>query len=250
VDVTSYITGNGTFSVVLTGLSTTQISLASRETGANAPQLIIETQIGSGPTATQTATDTPTATLGVTATPSNTPTATLTPSNTPTPTSTFTATATLPVSTFTFNPVADTYVNAGSPGTNYGTLTTLRADASPDVHSYLRFDVQGLTGTVQRATILVFANSSSTSGININSLSDNTWSESTLNYNNAPPVGGSLGSVGGFTAPIWIRIDVTGYVTGNGTYSFALTTPGSTAISFASREAGANAPQLVIETSP
>jgi hypothetical protein len=53
-----------------------------------------------------------------------------------------------------------------------------------------------------------------------------------------------------FGAGVWISIDVTPYITGNGTYNLALTPLGSTAISFASRQAGANAPQLVIETSP
>jgi hypothetical protein len=51
-------------------------------------------------------------------------------------------------------------------------------------------------------------------------------------------------------AGVWISMDVTSYITGNGTYNLALTTPGSTAISLASRESGANAPQLVIQTSP
>jgi hypothetical protein len=49
---------------------------------------------------------------------------------------------------------------------------------------------------------------------------------------------------------VWISLDVTGYITGNGTYNLALTTPGSTAVSLASRESGANAPQLIIETAP
>jgi hypothetical protein len=34
----------------------------------------------------------------------------------------------------------------------------------------------------------------------------------------------------------------------NRTFSLAITTPSSTSISYASRESGANAPQLVIET--
>jgi len=129
-------------------------------------------------------------------------------------------------------------------------LTTLRADGSPDVHSYLRFDVQGLTGTVTRATLRVFANSASSLGCDANSVSNNTWTESTINYNNAPPIGSVLGSSGQFGAGVWINIDVTPYITGNGTYNLGLSTLSSTAISFASRESGANAPQLVIETSP
>jgi hypothetical protein len=141
-------------------------------------------------------------------------------------------------------------VNEGSPTTNYGSLTTLRVDGSPIIRSYLRFDLQGLIGTVTRATLRIFANSASTSGSVANGVSDNTWTESTINYNNAPPLGSALGSSGPITASTWISMDVTVYITGNGTYNLALTTPGSTAVSLASRESGVNAPQLIIETSP
>jgi len=147
-------------------------------------------------------------------------------------------------------PIADAYVNSGSTTTNYGSWTTLRADASPDVHSYLRFNVQGLSGNVSRATLRIFANSSSSVGCNANIVSDNTWTESTVNYGNAPSVGGAIGSSTPFGTGVWFTIDVTTYITGNGTYNLGLTTPSSTAISFASRESGANAPQLIIETAP
>jgi len=141
-------------------------------------------------------------------------------------------------------------VNSGSPTSNYGSATTLRADASPDVHSYLRFNVQGLSGTVRRATLRIFANSASTLGCIANSVSDNTWTESTLNYSNSPSVGAVIGLSSSFGTGVWISIDVTTYIKGNGIYNLGLTTSGSTAISFASREAGANAPQLIIETVP
>ena len=45
-------------------------------------------------------------------------------------------------------------------------------------------------------------------------------------------------------------MDVTANFTGNGTYNLAVTTPGSTAVSLASHEAGTNAPQLIVETGP
>jgi hypothetical protein len=141
-------------------------------------------------------------------------------------------------------------VDANNPATNYGALATLRVDASPIVRSYLRFNVQGVNGTVTRATLRVFANSASSSGVGVSGVSDNTWIETGINYNSAPPPGSSLGSIASFGAGAWISIDVTVYVTGDGTYNLALTTPGSTAVSLASREAGANAPQLIIETTP
>ena len=67
---------------------------------------------------------------------------------------------------------------------------------------------------------------------------------------NAPPLEGALGSASPISTGTWISMDVTAYITGNGTYNLALTTPGSTAVSLASRQSGANAPQLIIETSP
>jgi len=118
------------------------------------------------------------------------------------------------------------------------------------VRSYLRFTVQGLSGTVTRATLRIFANSASTSSCVANGVSDNTWTESTINYNNAPPLGTALGSASPISTGTWISMDVTAYITGNGTYNLALTTPGSTAVSLASRQSGTNAPQLIIETSP
>jgi hypothetical protein len=250
VDVTSYVTGNGIFNFALTGGNSTELSLASREAGANAPQLVIETEVGPAFTPTPTHTPTETPTLGPTPTPTDTPTITPTPSDTPTPTATFTATPTLPVTAFTFNPAADAYVNESSPASNYGALTTLRADASPIVRSYLRFDVQGLSGTLTRATLRIFTNSSSSTGYEVRSVVDNSWIEGTINYNTAPAPDGVIGTSGAFGTGAWTTVDITPLVTGDGSFSIVLTTTNNTAFSLASRESGANAPQLIIETTP
>ncbi|HJR79383.1 MAG TPA: DNRLRE domain-containing protein [Anaerolineales bacterium] len=261
IDITPYINANGTYSLILTSTSSTEISLGSRES-ANAPQLVVETEFALAstssptiaPTATPAATLTPT--FGPTATPSDTPTITLTPSDTPTasatssPTATFTSTATPLISSVTFNPVADAYVNEGSPTTNYGIATTLRADATPLVRSYLRFDVQGLSGSITRVTLRIFTNSSSSAGYEVRNVADNTWSEGTINHTNAPSVDGVTATSGSFGAGIWATVDITSLVTGNGAHNLALTTTSGTAFSLASREAGVNAPQLIIETIP
>lgn len=145
--------------------------------------------------------------------------------------------------------IADSYVNETSPTTNYGSNLALRTDGSPIIRSYLRFNVQGMSGNVTRATLRIFANTASSAGCSANGVSDNTWTESTINYTNAPPVGSALSSSGPFGAGVWINLDVTAYITGNGTYNLALTPLGTTAISFASSEAS-NAPQLIVETTP
>jgi len=77
VDVTPFVKGNGVFSLALTLKSGEVIRFASRESGSNAPQLIIESN-ATGPTPTRT----PTSASG---TPTRTPTsAPGTPTRTPT----------------------------------------------------------------------------------------------------------------------------------------------------------------------
>ena len=56
--------------------------------------------------------------------------------------------------TLVFTPLADTYVQADLPTTNYGSALVLKADASPDTQSFLRFNVQGLAGSVVNSAAL------------------------------------------------------------------------------------------------
>jgi hypothetical protein len=174
-----------------------------------------------------------------TPTPTNTP---LEPTATPTPTGTPAGNALM------FSSTADAYVHANNPTKNFGSATTLRADSSPDVHSYLRFEVQGLNGPVSRATLRVFANTASSVGYEIHAVSDNLWNEKTINYNSAPAVGDLIGSSGPISAGAWTTVDVTPYITDNGVFNFGLTTTTKTAFTLGSRETGANAPQLIVET--
>jgi chitodextrinase len=195
------------------------------------------------PTSTSTPTTTPTATETsmASSTPTSTATFTPTPSSTPTPTAT-------QGSALTLIPTADAYVNSASSATNYGSVTTLRVDASPVVTSYLRFTVPDLNGmAITRARLLIFVNSSSSLGLTALAVADNTWVENTINFNNAPAMGNTLASAAPATGGTWITLDVTGYVTGAGTCNLGVATPGSTAISLASRESGANAPQLILD---
>ena len=75
----------------------------------------------------------------------------------------------------TFSVGADTYVNSGSPNSNYGSATVFRVDGSPDLHAYLRFTVQGTNGApIKHAYLHIYANSSSTAGINALIVADNT----------------------------------------------------------------------------
>jgi len=144
--------------------------------------------------------------------------------------------------------VADSYVDASSPSTNYGTKLYVRADASPVRRAYLRFVVSGV-GSADSALLKFYAESSSSGGIEVRGVSNNGWGETTISYNNAPAVGAVVAATGGIAAGSWVTVDVSDLVTGNGTYSIALTTPDDTAVKLTSRE-GSNKPQIIVPAPP
>ena len=155
---------------------------------------------------------------------------------------------TLSEGTFTFTPVADAYVTAESPDTNFGTAPFLRVDMDPDIRSYLRFDVRGLAGTITRATLHMWAETGSAVGYDVHRVDDSSWEELTITYQNAPAFdAGIVGSSDPFSSLTETVIDVTSLVTGDGVYNLGLKTTSSTAIRFSSRE-GNQVPRLVIET--
>jgi hypothetical protein len=174
------------------------------------------------------------------------------------PTSGPTSTAVSPVVTptsvqsssgkITFKPVADAYITAAIPNTNYGGSQMIRFDANPVVKGYLTFNVQGVTAPIATVKLRIYANSSSSRGCNVYIVPNSSWGERSITYNNAPPLSNQIGSSGSFRSSTWIEVDVTALVTGNGTFSLALVGVNSTAVSLASRESGSHAPQLIITT--
>jgi hypothetical protein len=145
-------------------------------------------------------------------------------------------------------PSEDTYVNSENPNTVYGTANTLRIDAAPDIHAYLRFIVPGLNGkTIIRARLMLYTESGAVRGIQVRSVVGNVWNELGTNYYNAPSLGDQLASSLPAESGAWITLDVTPYVMGEGRYNFSLVTDSITAIHLASRETGANAPKLSLD---
>ena len=156
----------------------------------------------------------------------------------------------------TVGPVGDAQVQSSSPTSSYGGATTFRLrGASPTYNGYLKFDVAGVTGTVQSAKLRLFVTDRSVDGGHLYEVSNNflgtstPWTESALTWNNAPAIAGTeLQSVGATTLNTWVELDVSSVVTGNGTYSFGLTSPSTDSEYYSSKE-GANPPQLVLTLS-
>jgi chitodextrinase len=145
-------------------------------------------------------------------------------------------------------PEEDTYVSADSPASIYGTANTLRVDASPDIHAYLRFVVTGLDGKkIIRARLLLYTKSGTARGIQVRAVMDKPWNELGTSYNNAPALGDQLALSPAADSDTWIALEVTPYVTGEGRFNFGIVTDSTTAINLASRETEADAPQLVLD---
>jgi len=283
-DVTSFVTGNGTYSFALLPDGNDGVTFSSRE-GGTPPQLFIKTGTGVAlatptlastptavPTGTAAPTVTPTPTVPVVSTdmvtpsrtPTNIPVQTNTPTETPTapvsggstPTETFTVTATTSSGTaLTFTTVADARVNQASPTSNYGTGTTLQVDGDSGIAlvSYIRFTVSGISGSIQSVKLRVFCTTNGTINGPAVYLADSNWTESGaagINWNSQPALSsGAFDNKGAIATASWVEYDVTALVTGNGTYTFALIADGNDGVTFSSREGG-TPPQLVIEQGP
>ena len=154
--------------------------------------------------------------------------------------------------TLTFTPVADTYVQSDTATTNYGTSSQITVDNSPVRRTFLRFTVSGVTEPILSAKLrlrTISGNSGSNNGGTFKSVSSNSWSETGTTWNNQPAIdGATLGSIGSVVASTWYEVNVTAFVTGNGTFSFGATSASTDGAYYSARESGANAPQLVITT--
>jgi len=237
-DVSAAITGNGIYSFAIANGSTNSVLYNSKEAASNRPELVI--QVGGGGS-------TPTATTTATATATQTPTATTTATGTPSDPGGGTQ--------LTFGATDDTQVKSSKPTSNYGSLTSLRVrfTSSEIINSYLKFNVTGTGGSVSSAILRLYVTDDSPDGGSIYLVSNNLagsttpWTESNINWNNAPPFSGSpLDSAGPVAAGVWVEFDVTAAITGDGVYSFALTSNSSNSALFEASEAASNQPQLVV----
>ncbi len=231
--------------------------IASTLTGTSSP----------APTATASPTVSPSATIAPTPTPapptpvpnvSPDPTVTPSPSpTTPSPSSTVLAVV---------NPCADAFVRDGSfVRTNYGTVNPLVIQASATVgysrQAFVKFPLTGIPGSFNRVTLRLYGSRNTTSAVpeEVYGVTNDSWSETGLNWNNRPVRGGIVASVAISKASGWWEWDVTSFITAR---RFAGSSFASLALvmtqlpspegndSFNSREAASNQPQLVFSFQP
>jgi PKD repeat protein len=150
-----------------------------------------------------------------------------------------------------FNPVADARVNARKPSANYGTESTLKAKGGSFTNtSYLKFTVRGVSGPAASVKLRLRVTDGSVHGGSIRPVVDTTWTESGITFRNAPAISSTvLSSTGAVTNGQTVEFDLGSAITGDGTYSLALTSTSSDSVAYSSRQ-GTSPPELVITTGP
>ena len=143
------------------------------------------------------------------------------------------------VVTLTFNAQADARVEEANPNSNFGTSSQLRVEGGSalDTESYLRFQVTGVLGIVQHATLRLWVTNGTSNGPAAFK-TDWTGAETAITWNNRTArTSGPTDDKGAIPANAFVDYDVTPLVTGNGLNGFVLATSSSDSLIVSSREA-------------
>jgi PKD repeat protein len=157
--------------------------------------------------------------------------------------------------TLTLNPIADSYVSSSNLTGNYGTLTTMKvregdgSSTNPNYHTYLKFDVSGVSGTVSAVTLKLFVTDASANTESVFVVGDNSWTETAITYTNAPAItGNAVGTTK--AAPVGAYVSITlvpsSVTPGSSPLTLALKSSATDSFIVSSREDAANKPQLVV----
>jgi acid phosphatase type 7 len=241
-DVTGLVSGDGTVAVALVPTSADGLVLVSSEGAASKrPQLLVTVGDAPAPTPTASPAPTPAPTLAPTDPP--------TPAPPPSPTSPPTAEP----ATHVFPAGADAHVYESSPNTNFGADQNLLIDGSSAAgtvyEAYLRFDVTGLTGPVERVLLQGWVLDPTADGPQVLPTST-SWTEGGITWTTRPAVTGSaLADAGALALDTWAEWDVTGLLAADGSVSVLLRPTSGDGLVLSSANGPSNArPRLVVTT--
>jgi hypothetical protein len=143
------------------------------------------------------------------------------------------------------------------PTMNFGLDQTVIVDARVNTgvasiaDGYLKFDLTSLAGLpISQATLRMWVSNMSVGTINIKSVDDTGWGETTINYNNLPAKGATITSFIPSTQGVWMEVNITSAVAAKAGSLMSLAleeNPASTdGYAFNSKEAPSNRLELVV----
>lgn len=155
----------------------------------------------------------------------------------------------------------DSFTTSSSPANNFGTQSSVDV-IGPGVNGYIRYDLTalpaGLTGAnVNKATMRLYINGVTTAGTFDVYEVTGSWTEGTITYNNAPPLGAKVASAIMIQASkrYFIDVDVTqavqdwlNQVQGNYGLGLVASSGSSISVSFDSKEntSTSHDPELIV----
>jgi hypothetical protein len=148
-----------------------------------------------------------------------------------------------------YKPVADTYVTAARARTNFGRSRALRVDAAPETTAFVRFRLKRTAVPAESITLLLRPTSLGRPRYAVRQVENDDWRERRLTYATAPHPSMRFVSSRPIRRGAWSAVDVTAFVQPEGgeEVTLAITTHGTRAISFGSRESRFG-PRLVVRT--
>jgi chitodextrinase len=140
--------------------------------------------------------------------------------------------------TATFNVTADARVEEGDPSANFGTSSKLRATNAPaKQETYLKFNLTGMTGTIESAKLHVYASNDASNNGPAVFLAGNSWTETGITWANRPAqIGGPSDNKVAIPKDTWVEYEVTPLVAGNGDLTLVLAADSTDGVNLASKE--------------
>jgi hypothetical protein len=148
-------------------------------------------------------------------------------------------------------PYADAYIDRSERRENFGRNEILLVGQPSEVMAFLLFELPERKAVrIDDAVLRLYALDASERGITVSLAEDRDWEETRITYTNAPGPGRRSVQSSPFAAGGWVEIDVTSLVRGKSEVSLVVSQNGRSPVRFAAREAGEQAPQLVVSTQP
>ena len=154
-------------------------------------------------------------------------------------------------SSSTLVPTDDSYTARGNASATHGSEGSINVNSgTSERRAYVKFTVSsvpaGATGVT--ALLKLYSQSSAASTVTVSASSvATTWNEGTLSWGNQPPLGPVVTAKAGLVSGAYNVFDVSGLVTGNGTYALVVTDNNTTQRYFSAKEsAPSRPPQLVL----
>jgi hypothetical protein len=157
------------------------------------------------------------------------------------------------VQTRTYNPNADATIASATPAKNFGAITYVRADKSPLNHFLIRFSAPEVVGkTIVSAKLRMHCLDASGKGGDFHRVTNNSWSETAVNWNNAPAYDAAIfTSFPSVSRGVWYEVDLTNVLReeasiGDGVFTFRVNIAGTNGVDWGSKQNASRAPQLVL----